>query len=155
MILKIISVLKIYKDIYGTNHTKEYIYIIAITLFGIFSMRFPKSSISTIYVIITAALQLFAMDPAGAYDWYVDARIMVVEPDYIPNSIALQIDQNAGTCSSGQFLNYYPQGSTATDKANNINAVLSSLITGLSTQRTIRIFGNNSGCVVTNLWMLR
>ena len=115
-------------------------------------MSFPKY---ILYAISTLSAAIVTPDPARAYDWYVDAKVTVVEPDYIPNLIALQIDQNAGSCSAGQFLDYYAVGSTATDKANNVAAVLSSLITVLSTQRTIRIYGNNSGCVVTNIWMLR
>jgi len=120
-------------------------------------MDFKISEIFRLRIVRDIAIFFFLAWPNSvrAYDWYVDAKITVVEPDYIPNSIAFQVDQNAGACDAGQFLNYYAQGSVAADKSSNVNAVLSSLITALSTQRTVRIYGNNNGCAVTNIWMLR
>lgn len=90
-----------------------------------------------------------------AYDWYVDAKVVTVEADYIPNSIAFMIDTTGGSCPGGTFLNYFPTGANATDKASNISAQLSLLLSALAAGKTVRVFGSNTGSVATNIWILR
>jgi hypothetical protein len=91
--------------------------------------------------------------PAYSYDWWVDAKVTIYEPTYMPASIPFQINASAGTCSLGTFLTYVAQGATATDKQANISAVLATLMTAQARNATVRIYGNNAGCTVTNIWI--
>ena len=91
--------------------------------------------------------------PARASDWYVDTKVGVIETDYMPGWIAFTITSAGGSCAAGAFLNYYAQGGTASDKQANVAAVLTSLLTAQAANRTVRIYGNNSGCAVTNIWL--
>jgi len=94
-----------------------------------------------------------AASPAYASDWYVDTKVGVIETDYMPGWISFTITATGGSCAAGGFLSYYAQGTTASDKQANVAAVLASLLTAQSANRTVRIYGNNSGCTVTNIWL--
>lgn len=102
--------------------------------------------------LIIAAVSLFLAAPAQAYDWYIDAKVSVVESDYMPGWIAFSINAAGGSCASGSFLTYYAQGATSADKQANVAAVLASLMTAQASNKTVRIYGNNTGCSVTNIW---
>ena len=97
---------------------------------------------------------LSASSAAIAYDWFIDAKVAAIEATYMPAWIAFQIDTAGGTCAAGAFLNYTAQGSTATDKAANSAAVLATLLTAQSANKSVRVFGSNSGCAVSNIWVL-
>jgi hypothetical protein len=96
---------------------------------------------------------MLVASPAHASDWYVDTKVGVVEADYMPGWISFMITTAGGSCAAGTFLSYYAQGGTASDKQANVAAVLASLLTAQATNRTVRIYGNNTGCVVTNIWL--
>ncbi len=109
--------------------------------------RFPMAAYSI------APLLMLAASPAHASDWYVDTKIAIVETDYMPGWISFTITTAGGSCAAGAFLNYYAQGATASDKQANGAAVLASLFTAQAANRTVRVYGNNSGCAVTNIWL--
>lgn len=103
--------------------------------------------------LLSLACGVVLAAPASAYDWYVDAKVGIVETDYMPGWIAFTITNAGGTCAAGAFLNYNAQGATSSDKQANVSAVIATLLTAQATNRTDRFYGNNSGCVVTNIWL--
>jgi hypothetical protein len=104
--------------------------------------------------IVSLAAAVLITSPAMAWDWWVDTKITVVEPDYVPTNIVIQVSSAGGTCAAGAFLNYVPSGSTSTDKQANISSVLSAMLTAQARGTTVRIYGSNSGCVVNNIWIM-
>lgn len=96
---------------------------------------------------------MLVASPARASDWYVDTKIAIVETDYMPGWISFTITTAGGSCAAGAFLSYYAQGATASDKQANAAAVLAALLTAQGANRTVRVYGNNSGCAVTNVWL--
>ncbi len=80
------------------------------------------------------------------FDWVVDAKLLVVEPTYMPNSITVMIDGGAGSCPKGTVLTWNGQGATDSDRKDNVKAVLATLLTAISSNKTVRLFGYNNGC---------
>jgi hypothetical protein len=109
--------------------------------------HFPRAALSIVPLLMLVA------SPARASDWYVDTKVAVVETDYMPGWISFTVTTTGGSCAAGAFLSYYAQGGTASDKQANAAAVLASLLTAQAANRTIRVYGNNSGCAVTNIWL--
>jgi len=85
----------------------------------------------------------------------VEAYVAALEPSYMPGLIAFQIDTAAGTCAAGAFLAYTAQGGTETAKQANAAAAFSVLLTAQTSRRHVKLFGFNSGCAVTNLWLIQ
>mgnify|MGYP007028585075 CR=1 FL=1 len=102
--------------------------------------------LSLVFGVVLAA-------PASAYDLYVDAKVGIIETNYMPGWIAFTITNTGGTCAADAFLNHNAQGATSSDKQANVSAVLAALLTAQATNRAARFYGNNSGCVVTNIWL--
>ncbi|PSB00973.1 hypothetical protein [Merismopedia glauca] len=94
--------------------------------------------------------------PAFAYDWQViSAKVTVVEPTYMPTSISFQINQNAGSCPAGTWLVWNGQGTTDIDKKDNSKAVLAALMTAVNSNKSINVFGFNSGCKIQFIHLLK
>jgi hypothetical protein len=103
--------------------------------------------------LFTLILSILAT-PAEAYDWVIVGKVIMVETDYAPAQVVFEVDTAAGTCSSGTFLGYAAQGSTAADKATNISAVIATLLTAMASGKRVQIYGNNTNCAVVNIWMI-
>lgn len=103
--------------------------------------------------LVALAQGLTMATPAFAYDWNVTTKIVMVEPSYMPDQIVFTLNIAGGTCAAGSFVSYQPHGSTSEEKQANINAVLATLLTAQARNSYVSIFGNNTGCVVTNLWI--
>jgi len=107
---------------------------------------------SKVKVVLAAAAMLasaMAM-PAQAYDWNVPtAHVTRLEATYMPNTIAFQIDQAAGSsCPAGTMLNYGAQGADQPTRIANAQAVYSALLTALAAGRSVTLYGNVN-CTVT------
>jgi hypothetical protein len=63
----------------------------------------------------------------------------------MPGAIVFTIDVPAGSCPANASLQWNP---SSTDQAK---AVFAALLTARATGTQIRLYGNNAGCVVTNL----
>ena len=75
-------------------------------------------------------------------------NVITIEVTYVPVAVPFTVNLPAGNCPAGTFLNWNARGSTAEEKAQNIQAVISGLLTAKSANRTIEICGNNAGCTV-------
>src|SRR6188768_3173736 len=98
--------------------------------------HFPRKLASLIHLLSLAFLVSWCA-PAAAFDWWVDAKVTVIEPDYMPGWISLEISAAAGSCPAGTFLNYNAQGATASDKQANASAVLATLLTAQARNSTV------------------
>lgn len=75
------------------------------------------------------ALILFLAGSAHAYE-VVAAKVVMVEPSYMPNAIMFKIDKALPSCPAGTFLKWE-------HSADNNKAVLASLLTAMVTGRKI------------------
>lgn len=105
--------------------------------------------------IIAVAVAIIAFIPAQAfaYDWAVVTKIVAIEGTYVPSSINFKVDANAGNCSAGSLITWNPAIADAPSKAQNVNAVLSMLMTASVTGHTVTIYGNNNGCSVDYIYL--
>jgi hypothetical protein len=99
-------------------------------------------------------LNSVATAPAHAYDWFVDAKVRTVEPTYIPRTVSFAIDRAGGSCPAGGWLTWNGQGSTDTDKKDNVKAVFSVLLLALNGNKTVRVYGKNAGCQAVYIHLL-
>ncbi len=102
-------------------------------------------------VIAAGAVSLCCIPhSATAGNWTVfTAHVTRVEASYMPNLITFQIDQAAGACAAGQFLQWSPQGSDEEKQIANANAVYSLLMTALATGKQVTIYGNDTNCAAS------
>jgi hypothetical protein len=92
--------------------------------------------------------------PAQAYDWNITTQPTVVEATYMPASVNFQVANAAsGSCPAGTFLVWNAKGADAAAKAANAAAVMSMVMTAKATNRSLVLFGNNSGCTIDFIWM--
>jgi hypothetical protein len=92
--------------------------------------------------------------PAQAYDWNITTQPTVIEATYMPTSVNFQVAHAAGSsCPVGTFLVWNAKGADAPAKAANAAAVMSMVMTAKATNRSLVLFGNNSGCTIDFIWM--
>jgi hypothetical protein len=81
-----------------------------------------------------------------AFDFYVPAaHIYYVEAEYMPSLIIFTIDVAAGSCASNTQLRFNAPNADAA------RAVFAALLTARVSGTPVRLYGDNSGCVVTNV----
>ena len=89
-----------------------------------------------------ASAAIMLSQPAMALDWSLSGvHVTVVEATYMPNAVTFQIDGNAGSsCPAGSWLIWPGQGSDASSKQANVEAVYSLLLSAKLTHNSINIF---------------
>ena len=92
---------------------------------------------------------------AGAYDWDVEAHVVVIETSYVGwTHLYFSIDRPAGTsCAAGTWLMWNTNGNDEPSQLANVQAQLSVLEAAKLSGKTIHIFGWNSGCSVSYMWL--
>lgn len=95
-------------------------------------------------LIAAAAAALSLCGPAHAYDWYVASTVAYVEATYMPGAIVFTINDAAGSCAAGTTLHWNPPS------ADNAKAIFAALLAARASGTQIRMYGVNSGCVVSN-----
>lgn len=103
---------------------------------------------------VGAAMALLAAQPASASDWSVAANVTIVEGSYIPNTVDFQINQAAGSCAAGTWLNWTLRGSDEPSQIANAQGIYSLLMTALASGKQVQLYGTNSGCTVQFMWLL-
>lgn len=100
---------------------------------------------------LVAAPAILTSTAAQALDFAVVVHVTSVEVTYMPGRITFLVDGAAGSCSVGTWLQWVSSGSDSTLLAAQAQAVLSLLMTAKVSGQTVAIYGNNTGCTVTNL----
>lgn len=99
--------------------------------------------------VISATLAMATVSrPALAFDWDVQTTVSVVEGSYVPSLVPFEINVPAGTCARGAWLYWTIQGTDEAKQIANAQAVFSLLLTAKMSNKTIEIYGYNSGCAV-------
>lgn len=88
------------------------------------------------------------MTSAQAYDWMVETTVSGLEPTYVPTRISFTVNAAGGSCTQGTWLTWNAQGTDEPAQIANIQAVYATLLSAKLSGKTIRIFGNNSGCTI-------
>jgi hypothetical protein len=102
-----------------------------------------------------AGIAALGSSQAWAYDWGLEARVVVVEASYMPVQILFSIDVPGASCTAGTLLKWTAKGSTADEKIANTQAIFAMLLTAQTSGRKVRVYGNNSGCTVDYLHILK
>lgn len=105
---------------------------------------------------IVPILTVLNVNPAFAdprYDWSIEAaKVQLVEASSMPNRITIVIKDakniNGPFYCSDKALVWYGKGSTDSDKKENVKAALATLLTAVSGNKTVRLYGYNNGCTV-------
>src|SRR4051794_20556749 len=104
---------------------------------------------SKLPLLATVILATIAATSAHAATLSVNsAQVTLIEPSYMPDSIAFQIDKPVGACPAGAFLRWYARGADITAKNANISAVYALLVTALASGKTLNLGVDDSNCSV-------
>jgi hypothetical protein len=100
-------------------------------------------------LLAAAILTVVAETPAHAAAQMVNAtRVTLIEPSYMPDSIAFQIDKPVGACPAGAFLRWYARGADLATKVANVNAIYSALVTAQASGKNLNLGVEDSNCTV-------
>jgi len=96
----------------------------------------------------------FVVTSAQAFDWSIETTVSALEPSYVPNSIAFSVNAAGGSCVQGTWLTWNAVGADQPTKIANIQAVYATLLSAKLSGKTIRVFGNNSGCTIDHIHII-
>lgn len=100
-------------------------------------------------LLAAAILYVTAGTPAhAATAEIIGARVTLIEPTYMPDSIGFWIDKPVGACPAGAFLRWYARGADAAAKTTNVNAIYSGLVTAMTSGKTVNLSVEDSNCSV-------
>lgn len=103
-----------------------------------------------------AALAIGLSAPqAFAYDWMITAHVTLIQPTYLPEYVSFQVDTAGGPCAAGSWLAWPAQGTDEASQIANTQAVYSSLLAAMLAGKSVTLFGNNTGCTVNYVWILK
>jgi len=113
-----------------------------------------------IFRCLVIAVAMLNLNSAYAEDWSVSsAHVTQIEASYLPGVIALQFDQQVGTCAAPGAWVWYKgglaqaaTGSTTVNYETGIVAVYAGLMKTMSRGKTVGISGFNSGCYITHIY---
>lgn len=107
----------------------------------------------TFRLLVLLALATTA-NAAFAWDWYVDAHVLVVETSYMPGALDFTIDQSpSSSCPTGNWIHWNITGADEPSRIANVQATLSILMSASLSGKRVRVFGNNVDCGVDYVWM--
>ena len=90
---------------------------------------------------------------AQGIEWAAKMRVTSIEATYVPGLIVFKGDKAAGNCPAGAALRWDPYGTDAAYKAQNAQAILAVLLTAKSSNQNLQLFGLNTNCVVTYMYL--
>ena len=105
--------------------------------------------------LLSAALCLLATpSTAFAWDWMVDAHVVVIESTYVGYThLYFSLDQaGSASCPAGTWIMWNTMGSDEPSQLANVQAQLSVLMSAKLSGKTVRVYGNNSDCSASYLW---
>ncbi|TWB48959.1 hypothetical protein [Nitrospirillum viridazoti] len=103
-----------------------------------------KQKITTCMAVTAAALLI---SPAAlAFDIQGQAKVVMVEPSYMPGYVTFQIDTDIGPCKANTWLYWYAKGPDQTSQNANVAAAYSTFLTAASTGMTVILYGNSNNC---------
>ena len=113
-----------------------------------------KYRVSRVCALLGALCASAAVTSAYAFDWVIETTVSVLEPSYVPTSIAFSVNAAGGSCAQGAWLSWNAQGADQPSKIANIQAVYATLLSAKLSGKTIRIYGNNSGCTIDHIHII-
>lgn len=117
---------------------------------------FTKSAARLVrFSLLTAILGL---TPSGAfaYDWAVDAHVVVIEGSYVGwTTVYFTIDQTpSASCPAGNWLHWNTLGSTEAVRIANEQAVFSLIMAAKLSGKRVKVHGNNTDCGIDFIHMV-
>jgi hypothetical protein len=99
-------------------------------------------------IAICIALLLGSSFQAQAWD--VTAKVITIEPSYMPDVVLFKLDAAADTCTAGNWLYYYGTAYNTTDSKKNVQAIYIGLLTTLDSGKRLEVHGDTN-CVAINI----
>lgn len=83
-------------------------------------------------------------------EWDAVAKVITIEPSYMPDQVLFKLDAVAGTCPAGNWMYYTGTAYTSSDATRNVQAIYAGLLYALGTGERIEVHGNVN-CIATNI----
>lgn len=105
---------------------------------------------ASIKQVALATLLICGITPAYAgYD--VTAKVVNIEPSYMPDLILFKLDATIGTCNADQWLYYYGTYYSPSDPKKNVQTIYAGLLYALASGKKVEVHSEAAGCVVVNI----
>jgi len=91
---------------------------------------------------------------AHASDWTIEANVQTLEPSYVPNLVVFAVNATGGSCAAGNWLSWGAVGPDYASRAQNVQAVMATLLTALATGKKVRLYGRNTDCSIEHIHLL-
>ena len=105
------------------------------------------------FIASLAALAVVAPGAASADSWQATAHVTMVEASHVGYGyIYFTIDQSVGNCPAGAYLNWSAGGNDEAQQIANGQAIFATLLTAKVTGQTIRVVGDQNGCMANLLY---
>ncbi|WP_145727851.1 hypothetical protein [Nitrospirillum viridazoti] len=96
--------------------------------------------------VVALVAELLISPTALAFDIQGEAKVVVVEPTYMPGYVTFQLDTDIGPCKAYTWLYWYARGPDQASQNANVAAAYSTFLTAVSTGMTVKLYGNSSNC---------
>ncbi len=105
-----------------------------------------KHILTSLFAAILLAVSL----PAQAgYD--VTAKVINIEPSYMPDMLLFKLDAAIGTCTVGEWVYYSGTYYSPTDPKKNTQAAYAGLLLALASGKKVEVHAEAAGCTVVNI----
>lgn len=83
-------------------------------------------------------------------EWDATAKVITIEPSYMPDQILFKLDAAAGTCPAGNWMYYTGITYNPSDATKNVQAAYIGLLYALGSGKRVEVHGNVN-CTATNI----
>jgi hypothetical protein len=101
-------------------------------------------------IFIAFCLASFLGFSLPAQAWDVTAKVVTIEPSYMPDQILFKLDAVAGTCPAFNWMYYTGTAYASSDATKNVQAIYAGLLTALSSGKRLEVHGDTN-CVAINI----
>lgn len=87
-------------------------------------------------------VSIFTLASYTAQAWDVTAKVITIEPSYIPDMVLFKIDAAAGTCPAENWIYYYGTAYTPTEQKRNMQSMYAGLLTSTVSGKRMEVHGD-------------
>lgn len=77
-------------------------------------------TITRLVSIVACIVSFLAVSFSAQAAWDVTAKVITIEPSYMPDMVLFKLDATAGTCTAGSWIYYYGTNYNPSDPKKNL-----------------------------------
>lgn len=93
---------------------------------------------------------IFGFSSVALAAWDATAKVVNIEPSYMPEKILFKLDVAAGDCAAGEWIWYHGNNYNQVDSYENVKSVYAGILAASITGKRVEVHGNDH-CVAVNV----